>query len=453
MKKIKKTGIVKLLVTLILIGVIAIICSKKWNTWFGNPVEPPYASSEIPCRIQLTFGVDGQFSRNISWQCGDTLAASQLFFVKTATTDTVAVVAEGKVLRTQSGVTVSYHAKLTNLTEGEYSYSVSTGGRQSAWYNFSVSSDNNFRFVYIGDIQDTIGGVTKNFFSLINRREKDAAFWVLGGDVIERPHDGYWNEYYTSMDSISQTMPVIACPGNHEYIKGISGKLEERFVYNFSYFLDSRSAGNTVSVTRYGDAAIITLDSNRDTWTLLSQRNWLKQTLQKVKDAKWKIVVLHHPIYSVRGKLRHFFIRNLFDPLIREYGVDIVLQGHEHCYARMITKDKNKALTTPVYLISQFSPKDYRINFYKNYDRFGNGVRFYQTFDVASDTLSLKTYTENGELYDNVNVVKTGGKLQVNDLAKNTPEHFDMNLSRVQSISKSDAKSYRKEMEERLKSH
>ena len=431
MRNKKPSNVIKFFIAFILIGTIATVCIKRWNAWFNNPVEPPYASSKIPVRIQLTFGNDGQFSRNVSWQCGDTLADSQLFVAKSSTADTVAIAAEGKILRTQGGTTVSYHAKLKDLKSGEYSYSVSTDGKQSAWYNFTVSGGSSFNFLYFGDIQDTIGGISKNEFSLASRNEKNAAFWILGGDVVERPHDQYWNEYFTSMDSIVQTTPIIACPGNHEYRKGIIGKLEERFIYNFSYLLDSRDSGNAVFYMRYGNAAFITLDSNRDTWTLLSQRRWIRQTLQKAQDAQWKIVVLHHPIYSVRGKLRHFFIRHLFDPLIREYGVDIVLQGHEHCYARMITKDKNNTPITPVYLISQFSPKDYRTNLDKKYDRFGNGMRFYQAFDVSPDTLSLKTYTESGDLYDFVRIVKSSGKLQVADLATGMPEHFDPESPRI----------------------
>jgi len=450
MKNKKYPGIIKPLVAFVLLGLIVFFCSKNWTRWFDNPVEPPYASSDVPQRIQLTFGNEGQFSRNVSWQCGDTLALSHVFFVKSTGTDTTAIAAAGKVFHTQGGVTVLYEAKLTGLTEGEYSYCVSTGDKQSAWYDFKVNAGDRFRFVYIGDIQDTIGGAAKNLFSAINRNEKEAAFWVLGGDVVERPHDQYWNEYFTSMDSITQTMPIIACPGNHEYLKGIFGKLEERFVYHFSYFVDSRSNGNAVFETRYGNTAIIMLDSNRDTWTLLSQRRWLKQALQNAQDAQWKIVVLHHPVYSVRGRLRHFFIRHLFDPLIREYGVDMVLQGHEHCYARMITKDENQALTTPVYVISQASPKDYRINFNKKYDRFGNGMRFYQTIDVAGDTLSLNVYTENGERYDSVCIVKSDGKLQVIDGATGQPEHLDLTLSRVQGVKPADEKDYRKEIETRL---
>ena len=425
----KRSKIIKLLIVTIFLGIIVTICIKRWNAWFNNPVEPDYISNNIPDRIQLTFGNDGQFSRNVSWQCGNTTEISKLFVTKTTGTDTVSVPAEGKAINTKGGTTVSYHAKLADLSVGRYSYSVCTGEKHSGWYNFDIEDNDTFRFIYIGDIQDTIGGNLKNFFTYINQSEKDAAFWLLGGDVIERPQDRYWNEYYKSMDSISQTKPFIACPGNHEYLKGISGKLEERFIYNFSYFLDSQSNGNAVFDICYGNTAIITLDSNRDTWTLFSQRSWLKKALEKNKDAKWKIVVLHHPFYSVRGKSRHYFIRRLFEPLIQEYGVDIVLQGHEHCYARMIIKDKNNNTTTPIYLISHSSPKDYRIKLTEKYDRFGNGVNFYQTIDISSDTLSLKSFTGYGELYDNICVTKTDNKLQVIDLSTGIPEQFNPELS------------------------
>ena len=397
----------KRLVVYLVISVFLLFCIQKWNTWFGNPVEPAYTnSSELPTRIQLTLGNDGLFSRNVSWQCGDSLANSYLLLVKTATTDTMTIQAEGKMTQTQGGKTVSYHVHLSGLTEGDYSYRVCTNGKFSNWFPFSIFGSDHFRFIFIGDIQDTIGGITGNLLRSIFQREKDAAFWILGGDLIERPHDSFWNEYFSSTDSIAQTVPMIACPGNHEYRKGIVYQLDERFVYTFSYLIKSRSKDLAVFDTRFGHTHLITLDSNCDSWKLLSQRKLLKEALEKAHDAPWKIVIIHHPLYSVRGKFRHFLLRKLFDPLIRQYGVDLVLQGHEHCYARSITKNDNNLLTTPVYIISHFSPKSYRIKYDQSYDRLGSGSRFYQTFDVTSDSLCMKTFTEEGLLFDHIRMVK-----------------------------------------------
>ena len=99
------------------------------------------------------------------------------------------------------------------------------------------------------------------------------------------------------------------------------------------------------------------LDSNREFFYLWTQRQWLEEQLKK-SEAKWKIVVLHHPLYSVKGAMNNLIQRWMFDDLIQEHGVNLVLQGHEHAYAR---RGDNGQQST-IYLISHCSPKGYRIN-------------------------------------------------------------------------------------------
>lgn len=418
----------KWIIPLIIVLVLVIVCVKRWNAWFGNPVEPPYESLNEPARIQLTFGNAGEMSRNISWQCGKTLEASRVFLVKKETTDTIAIEATGKLFKTEGGTTVIYWAKLNHLSEGSYNYSVCTGTKQSGWYEFNVKKHpENFSFIYLGDIQDSIHGVTNAFISDIRRWNLNADFWVLGGDVIERPHDNYWNEYFTSMDSVAQTYPVIAVPGNHEYRKGISQTLDERFIYVFSYFAENRMNDNTVYSLDYGNTSIITLESNRDFWTFSSQKDWFEKALIQAKESTWKIVVLHHPLHSIRGRMNNLVVRWAFEELIKKYKVDVVLLGHEHAYARMISKDGNGNSIVPVYLISNISPKDYRINFNDLYDRYGAGMRFYQTIDIRQDTLELKSFTESNELYDRLLLTKNGDETYIHDLAKDIPEFIEVN--------------------------
>jgi hypothetical protein len=414
---------IKWIVIIVICCLVILLCVKRWNAWFGNLVEPDYESLNVPHRIQLTFGNTGQFSRNISWQCGDSLQTSILFLTKNETTDTISITAAGKVFKTTGGITVSYYAKIKELIAGAYSYSVCTGNTQSSWYSFKVGDETDkFSFLYFGDIQEDLNGNARQFFTNIHKREEDASFWIFGGDVVERPHDQYWNVYFLSMDSISQTVPIIAIPGNHEYLKKIPSKLEERFVYNFSYLIESQHKGHSVFNTTYGDMAIFTLDSNRDAWTLFSQNRWLKNALEQSKDKKWKIVVLHHPINSIRGRLRNKQIKFMFDSILKEYNVDMVLQGHEHGYARITNQEK-----TPIYVVGNSSQKNYRLYLNDDYERFGTGLRFYQKIAVNGDTLRLKTYTENEELYDDVCLVKTRNNTLIIDNATEIHENFDRN--------------------------
>ncbi|NDV46891.1 metallophosphoesterase family protein [Paludibacter sp. 221] len=430
--------------TIVIVILLIAVCIKRWNAWFGNPEEPVYNYITEPGRIQLTFGNDGEFSRNISWQCGDSLIESKVALAQN--TDTTYIQAQGKLFETKGGKTVSYHAVLNNLNEGIYSYSVRTGNNESDWYEFKVNNPTDkLSFVYLGDIQDTINGITKQFVSDIYKKEQHADFWVLGGDVIERPHDQYWNEYFKSMDSISQTIPVIAIPGNHEYLKGITRRLEERFVYTFSYFVQSQYKGHTVYNLQYGNTAIITLDSNKDPWTLFSQRKWLKKALEQAENAKWKVVVLHHPIYSIKGKVNNLTVRLMFNSLIKKHKVDLVLQGHEHGYARMISKDSDDTFATPVYMVGQSSPKDYRLYFNDKYDRYGNGKRFYQNISINGDSLLVKSYTDTNKLYDDICIIKKENNIQIEDRAIAIPEQIEVN-SRSKRMNDEKLKKYEEDI-------
>lgn len=132
--------------------------------------------------------------------------------------------------------------------------------------------------------------------------------------------------------------------------------------------------------------------------------------------------MLHHPVYSIKGKTNNLAVRWMFDGLFREYGVDLVLQGHEHNYARMTNKNDEGEMTTPLYLVSHASPKSYRLSFNDKYDRFGTNRRFYQHIDVTGDTLRMQAYLENDSLYDDVRIVKNASGIQIIDNAKDIPE-------------------------------
>lgn len=411
---------------LILVG--AIFCKIRWRVWFGNQPEIKFVLTDQPQRVSLTFGNTGELSRRVSWACGGTSGQARLEYVEDGATDTIRLNGSSKYLRSLGGYTNVNWAKFGELSYGRsYHYRVCNDSRVSDWYSFSMPSDTakKFSFVFIGDIQDTLHGTTRPFMENIRHRYPQAAFYLFVGDFAERPMNCYWEEAYHSIDSIATNTPIVASPGNHEYIKGLTRIVEKRFAYFFSYLLESRYKGNNVYAMDYKNATVITLDSNRDPWFLRSQRAWLKKTLQS-STKKWKIVMLHHPVYSIKGRMNNLIIRWMFDDLFREYGVDLVLQGHEHNYGRMTAKTDDGQPTTPVYLVSHASPKTYRLSFNPLYDRFGTNHRFYQIIDVAQDSLIVKTFLENDSLYDHLSILKKDANCRIMDYAKAIPEQLDM---------------------------
>jgi len=74
------------------------------------------------------------------------------------------------------------------------------------------------------------------------------------------------------------------------------------------------------------------LDSN---YMDKKQLDWFESEL-KNSGSEWKVVFFHHPIYSSGEKHgSNLELRRVLEPLFVKYGVDVVLNGHEHFYERI----------------------------------------------------------------------------------------------------------------------
>lgn len=353
----------------------------------------------MPSRVLLTFGdEDGMRSRNISWMCGNEVhhASVELEDMEEGTTDWID--ASGEVFESRSGKAAYYIARLRNLLPGHYyRYRTWTDNEASEWHVFFMqdAANSDASFLYMGDIQDTIGGIANQLLKAAFRANPDAEFFVCGGDLTERPTDAYWGETFASLDSIAQSVPVLTVTGNHDYLKGLVCTLERRFSLIHSFYLDSMVGENQVYTVRYKDLQLFCLDSNREFPYLWTQRQWLQEKLA-ASQAKWKVVVLHHPLYSVRGSMNNLIQRWMFDDLIRDHDVDLVLQGHEHAYARIGGR--------PTYIISHCSPKGYRINPPEGrFDKIEKDIRTYQKVRICGDTLFMTAFNAvEGTLIDSL---------------------------------------------------
>jgi hypothetical protein len=84
----------------------------------------------------------------------------------------------------------------------------------------------------------------------------------------------------------------------------------------------------------YGDAHFLCLDSNLYVDpTDAALQAWIKRDLLST-DAAWKIVVYHHPAYNVGFDHYREQHMRVLSPLFEQFGVDLVLNGHEHNYQR-----------------------------------------------------------------------------------------------------------------------
>ncbi len=404
-----RNKVIKLLAILVVLAVLSVWLKSRWGVWFGNLPEPEYGSPTSPSRIIMTCSGENPGTRIFSWVYGTTPVSATVEIADTLTGDTLEVTAVASRFRSRSGEAVYYKAKAEGLKPSVYTYRICHPSDTTDARTFRVQSpEERTRFIFIGDIQDVPGGISRSLFREIDSLYPRMTLYVLGGDVIERPMNCYWDYWYSTMAEIVAGTPVIAAAGNHEYLKGFPPELEERFYYAFPIFDREGSGGNACAYVQTDKAAFFILDSNKEFWTYPAQRRWLERKMGSCK-AKWKIVVLHHPLYSMRGKLNNILQRIAFNPVIKKYGAALVLQGHEHAYMRRAATDDGGRYTTPVYITGHCSPKNYRIEFSGGAQRYGGGDRYYQYVEISDDTLTVETYNSSHQLYDKLLVTDSCG--------------------------------------------
>ena len=387
---------------------------NKWGNWFGNEPEVTYQASTLPDRILMSLSDNTYDSRDVTWR-GDTLTNNgKLELTRDSVSgDTVRFQAIAKIVKTPGGAATYYCVKMNRLKPSvHYKYRVANGNNWSEWINFKLAenSTDNYSFIYIGDIQDSINGVSGDLFHRAYNNQQNAAFIMFIGDMIERPLDKYWGQWFKSGGDLYKSIPLIATPGNHEYYKGVIQALDERWMSQFSFpqngppdFL------GRVCYWDYQNTRFISLDTNgiQTVPSALAQRSWLKKVLEETHQ-RWIVIMMHHPMYSTSRGRDYFYLRWLFKSLIDQYNVDLVLAGHDHAYGRSVhipgsgSNDKQGA----AYVVSHASPKLYDIGFSPKMDKLATNTQMYQLLDVNNDSIRFRAYTVDGTYFDGFTMIK-----------------------------------------------
>ncbi len=122
-------------------------------------------------------------------------------------------------------------------------------------------------------------------------------------------------------------------------------------------------------------------------------------------------------------------MRETFKPIFDKYKVDLVLQGHDHTYARGMAKipmAQKGAASGTMYVVSVSGPKMTDSNVEKRdwMDRSALYTQFYHVVTIDHDKLSFETLTATGELYDAFDLIKQKGKINklIDRIPQNVPE-------------------------------
>jgi len=385
-----------------------------------------HAPTPIPDRLILTWSDNPATTQSITWRTDTSVQSPQVQFAPAQDGPNFqksALIEKASSQPFTTGLSTShYHsATLSSLSPATaYNYRVGDGINFSEWTTFRTASTTAepFEFLYFGDAQNNIAEHCAHMFQTALRHAPNARFLVHAGDLINNwDNDAQWGEWHRAMSFLSRSIPSIPTPGNHEYgrIENIPTLTKH---WQPTFTLPTHGPKGYQEATYFVDyqgLRMISLDSNRVT---PEQTEWLEETLKKNPN-KWTILTFHHPVLSAAKGRDNVRLRETWQPLIEKYKVDMVLNGHDHTYARSGLEN------TTVYAVSVVGPKQYDLEKKPWMIRTAEDTQLFQIIRVNDNLLTYESRTATGDLYDAFQLLKQpkGPNKLNNQIPKAKPEN------------------------------
>ena len=257
-----------------------------------------------------------------------------------------------------------HRAEVTGLTEKtDYTYTIQCGDKTSKEYTYRTGSfGETFSFAAVGDPQlyaKSLDANIEGWSKTVDEIQKDGtdySFLFSMGDQI--------NEYYaadgSNMEKVESeytgfftpdglsSMALATAVGNHD--NGNNSKLyTDHFSLPNTTDYGAVGTGDGDYYFTYGGVLFMTL--NTSNLSIAEHKAFLEETLKKNPNANWNVVCFHKSMYSVAKHVTEediVTLRNGLSPIFKELGIDVVLQGHDHVYARSYIMGGKDGMTADV---------------------------------------------------------------------------------------------------------
>lgn len=254
---------------------------------------------------------------------------------------------------------VSHKALATNLQAGtDYSYRVGSDGHWSpvAHFRTADTEQGEFSFIYMTDshIQNKeYIDAARLCAQAVAKNEKNARFCVFPGDFVDTGTDNNseweWERWFEeALKPVLMLMPLVPTDGNHD----------DSPLLNYTYHFNTDTTFNLQTKVRpqfaginysfmYGDLQLIAF-SEQDFWrgeydyaTGTSEYlerdlgGWMRRQAAAHPEATWRVGLVHKNLFSGSDHQRDKetpLLRATLLPVMKDCHMDLVLQGHDHCY-------------------------------------------------------------------------------------------------------------------------
>lgn len=407
----------------------------------GAPGELP---SPFPDRIMLTWSDDPATSLSVTWRTDPSVTESMAqvaialaepsFYTRGQSVRATTEFVDLSNIRHEH-VKANYHsATFTGLhPDTLYAYRVGDGTHWSEWFHARTASAEAepMSFLYFGDAQNSIRSHWSRAIRAAYAKAPDALFTIHAGDLIGDAHSNLqWGEWHQAGSFIHSMLPGMPVPGNHEYdahteaeddldIEHLSAHWRPGFTLPANGPTGFKESAYYLDIQGVRFIGLNSEPATEDEQALAVQTAWLDSLLTNNPN-RWTIPVFHHPIFSSGEGRDNPMLRAAWKPLFDEHRVDIVLQGHDHTYARGRTVNVPEGVNvrSPIggtmYVNSVSGGKMYSIspgrweNYYGSVEmeRGAENTQLFQVIQIDGDTLRFHAFTVTGELYDAFDLVK-----------------------------------------------
>lgn len=323
------------------------------------------------------------------------------------------------------GVVGRFHSvNFTSLRPGTtYAYRVGSGTDASEWFTFKTASASAdpYTFLFFGDAQMGTNSLFSRVIRQAYRSVPDARLMLFPGDLVDggtgsKLQDDEWGEWHEADGFINAEIPVLPTPGNHEHYNpgDRTNRALNRYWRPGFTLPENGPAGleETAYTLDYQGVRFIIINSDimlRSEDFARKQAVWVEELL-KNNPCKWTVMAFHHPLFSTSARRDNKTVRESLKPLIDKYGVDLVLNGHDHTYARGSVmpdgQEKKGKRAGTVYVVSVSGSKQYQQDAEPWWDLGLTNTQLWQAITVDGNELEYRAYDASGTIVDQFTIKK-----------------------------------------------
>lgn len=186
----------------------------------------------------------------------------------------------------------------------------------------------------LGDIHNNL---TQADYDTLYQRHPNIDIVAQVGDWLERGQFYYYQQLLTEwLPSQLCSIPVINCPGNHEYNKGFNKTLTSDW---YSWFQHPQNGSvdhlGSMYYVDFPKMRFIIIDSNPLNRVIYLTRTltWLQNAINTAGD-RLIITMMHHPVISAAEGRFNSLIYATFRHVLGQ--TDLSISGHDHSYMRQM---------------------------------------------------------------------------------------------------------------------